>query len=621
MTAKMKNNILAMLTAVLMIFAMMPMASLPVYAEDEIPEYTVTLESGLSGVAPITVSSKEPGMLAAEPKDQGHGMFYWDNMFDYDMSYCYPDLPESFNDPDLTFIGWTSTLVDNVYDPGFKLLFDETNNHVTLTAQWKVTVSFDPNGGSDSMDDDLIDVHGFCTVPECTLTPPEGKIFWGWNTVAVGTSGTWYHPGDTVQFSANTTLYARWNEPNLSLCSYDKTNSISGQGGKFIFKEEEGYSGGDWSYGCDNYTVATGNKYTVTAAPDNGYKFIGWYNGEYLTSSDDQDARPYLDQAPVTTDRAYTFTVTDNTVLCPVFEKEPLVNFVDIGTVWTKLDPVNATPFTGEVHDEVEGLTDFIELTEETWTSTDGDVLTSNDRTRIPIVGKTYKYAAVIKAKGSNVFDPVNGFRFIYGGHEYSFADLDVTFSADNKTATISGFIPDQTVEAVDLKTAKISGIVNKTYNGKKQTQNPVVKMEVNGTKNVPLEKGIDYEVKYLNNTNVGTATVQIIGKGIYKGTATASFKILPKKAVVSKAAPGKKSLKVTMKVKPSATGGTTYQIQYRVKGQSKWKTTVTTSKTKTIKKLKKGKRYQIRVRAYKVVKGTKYYGAWSKVTTTKKIK
>ena len=46
-----------------------------------------------------------------------------------------------------------------------------------------------------------------------------------------------------------------------------------------------------------------------------------------------------------------------------------------------------------------------------------------------------------------------------------------------------------------------------------------------------------------------------------------------------------------------------------------------TKAKTKTIKKLKKGKQYQIKVRAYKSVSGTKYYGAWSKVKTTKKVK
>lgn len=46
-----------------------------------------------------------------------------------------------------------------------------------------------------------------------------------------------------------------------------------------------------------------------------------------------------------------------------------------------------------------------------------------------------------------------------------------------------------------------------------------------------------------------------------------------------------------------------------------------TQSAKKTIKKLTKGKRYQIKVRAYKKVGSTTYYGAWSKVKTTAKIK
>ena len=75
------------------------------------------------------------------------------------------------------------------------------------------------------------------------------------------------------------------------------------------------------------------------------------------------------------------------------------------------------------------------------------------------------------------------------------------------------------------------------------------------------------------------------------------------------------------MSTKVSATGGTVYQIQYRVKGSSKWKTTTAKTKTKTIKKLKKGKQYQFKVRAYKSVSGTKYYGAWSGVSTTGKVK
>lgn len=161
--------------------------------------------------------------------------------------------------------------------------------------------------------------------------------------------------------------------------------------------------------------------------------------------------------------------------------------------------------------------------------------------------------------------------------------------------------------------TVKIS---NKVYTGK--ALKPAVTVKA-GTKT--LKSATDYTVSYKNNTKVGKASAKVTLKGNYKGSKTATFKILPRKAGISKAAPGKKQVIVTMSTKVSATGGTVYQIQYRVKGAAKWKTTTTKSKTKTIKKLKKGKRYQIKVRAYKSVGGTKYYGAWSKVKTTKKIK
>lgn len=150
-------------------------------------------------------------------------------------------------------------------------------------------------------------------------------------------------------------------------------------------------------------------------------------------------------------------------------------------------------------------------------------------------------------------------------------------------------------------------------YNGKYQKPVPKVSGSyVNGT---------DYTIIYRNNKKVGKATATVKMKGNYTGSTSVTFTIKPKKAVISKAVPEKKQVKVTMKTKVSATGGSTYQIKYRVKGASKWKTTATTARTKTIKKLKKGKRYQIKVRAYKKVNGTTYYGVWSKVktVTTKK--
>jgi len=494
----------------------------------------------------------------------------------------------------------------------------------------KITVTFDNNGGSGSMEAASVDIGQEYEIPDCDFDPPGELVFQAWNTVAKGTQGnygTWYYPGDKVTLTEDMTLYARWGDPLLSLCSYDNTNKKSMQGGKFIFDDEEGHYGRSWSYGCSNYTLVKGGRYSVAAAPDNGYKYLGLYKGKYISTAEhSQDAYPYMDQQ-ITADRDYDFTVTETMVICPVFEEAPLVNFVDIGNVWTGLDPVNAVPFTGEVNPDVEGLGDFIEIAEETWTSTDGaSVISSAGPEAAPVVGKTYEYSVKIAAKGENAFDPEAGFRFIYGGTEYAYDDLDVTFSQDNKTATISGFVPDKTVAAVDLKTAAVSNIVKKTYTGKGLTQSPVVKITVNG-RTVTLKKGADYDVSYKNNVNVGPkATVYIKGKGRFTGTKTATFCINPKGASIKSLAGAKKAVTVswnrqTAKMKASRITG--YQIQFATDSKfTKNKKTVTVKGYNIAKKkvtgLKAGKKYYVRIRTYKTVSKVNCWSAWSKTKTVK---
>lgn len=136
------------------------------------------------------------------------------------------------------------------------------------------------------------------------------------------------------------------------------------------------------------------------------------------------------------------------------------------------------------------------------------------------------------------------------------------------------------------------------------------------------LKKGVDFKVTYSNNKNVGTATVKVTGIGNYKGTLKKTFKIVPKKVTLSKlTTPKKKVIKATWK-KVSGTG---YEVlisknknfksstKYIVKGAKKLSLTIS-------KKLVSGKRYYVKVRAYKVVKGKTYYGAYSRILN-KKVK
>ena len=162
----------------------------------------------------------------------------------------------------------------------------------------------------------------------------------------------------------------------------------------------------------------------------------------------------------------------------------------------------------------------------------------------------------------------------------------------------------------------KVSGVKNKTYSGKSQTQKVSVKNSL-----MTLNSGSEYKVSYSGNKSVGTAKIKITGTGNYNGTITKTFKINPKGTSLKSVKKGKKSFKATWK-KSSKTWTTGYQVQYSTSKKfkkAKAATVKSYKKTKvTVKKLKKRKTYYVHMRTYKTVKGKKYYSGWSKI---KKVK
>lgn len=147
-------------------------------------------------------------------------------------------------------------------------------------------------------------------------------------------------------------------------------------------------------------------------------------------------------------------------------------------------------------------------------------------------------------------------------------------------------------------------------YNGKEKEPMVTVR-DKNGNK---LKMNIDFEVKYSNNIKCGVATAKVIGINDYTGTVSKTFQIRPAKAVISKIKRGSKKFTVTVKSQ-KATGVTGYQIAYRLSTNKTYKTVKTTNISRTFKNLKKGKKYYVKVRAYKKVSSKKYiYGSYSSV-------
>lgn len=208
-------------------------------------------------------------------------------------------------------------------------------------------------------------------------------------------------------------------------------------------------------------------------------------------------------------------------------------------------------------------------------------------------------------------------------------------------------------IEPCGLSEAMLSRIPEQTYTGQPLT--PEVALG-------ELVSGADYRVEYSDNIKLGTAKVTVTGRGNYTGILSAAFAIVkkqdissgndtpvqtenktpgkietpsdsvvsvpPKKASISslKLSGGKK-LKVKWKKVEDASG---YQIQCSLKktfrsGIKKTEVKKGSKTAATLKRLKSGKRYFVRIRAYKTVqtdgKTVKLYGAWSKVGRSKKIK
>ena len=125
---------------------------------------------------------------------------------------------------------------------------------------------------------------------------------------------------------------------------------------------------------------------------------------------------------------------------------------------------------------------------------------------------------------------------------------------------------------------------------------------------------------------DVGKAAITINLKGNYEGTLTKTFTICPKGTSISGNIAAK-SKGLTVKWKKQAKSTTGYQVQVSTDKKFTKKATVVktvrkNSTTKlTVKRLKPKKKYYVRIRTYKSVKGKEYCSGWSKAksVTTKR--
>ena len=103
-------------------------------------------------------------------------------------------------------------------------------------------------------------------------------------------------------------------------------------------------------------------------------------------------------------------------------------------------------------------------------------------------------------------------------------------------------------IEAKNIKNASISGIKDFIYTGSGVKLNPIVKID--GRK---LEYGVDYDVEYTDNLEVGQASFTIEGKGNYYGALREFYDINPEEPEIGIKQEGNR-MKVSAKKRSSGT-------------------------------------------------------------------
>ena len=119
-------------------------------------------------------------------------------------------LPEcTFTPPEgREFAGWLA-VNGTVYPAGTKVI---SSYDQSFKATWKdkeeITISFEPNGGTGTMQPMKVKSGEYFTLPECTFTPPEGKEFTGW----LAPNGNEFPAGESVYSTGDSVLKATWKD-------------------------------------------------------------------------------------------------------------------------------------------------------------------------------------------------------------------------------------------------------------------------------------------------------------------------------------------------------------------------------------------------------------------------
>ena len=495
--------------------------------------------------------------------------------------------------------------VAKVYSPEYFLT--EPNYYI---------VAFDSNGGSFVKSQTIFKGKN-ATKPE--NPSKEGYAFAGWFKDK-GLKNEFNFEEDTI--SAHITLYAKW----LKYYTISAKTSLAGTGA------ERGKVEGTGKY-------KEGDKVTLKAKVDDGYYLESWNEDNKVLSNNE----------------TYTFTVTKDRDIKAIVQQliDYEVKFETNGgttipkqTVWTN-NPYATKPADPKKEGNVfEGWYVDKEF------SKVFDFKNTKIEKNTIIYAKWHKHivtniaakSATCKATGNISYYKCNVCNRIFkdsnGIQEISIASTIIPKIAHNpkeemiskeKTkatltkngkivrkyqtkCTLCGDILGTRTVTEKIYYAKTIKLSKTTFKYNKKVQIPTVKVKDN--KGIVIDEE-NYTITYSNKKSkkVGEYKVTIKFKNKYKGTKELKYTIKPQGTTLKKLKAGSKQFKAIWNKNTDQTSG--YQIQYATdnkfkKNSSKELIEDNKKTSQKFKDLKEKKKYYVRIRAYKTVKGKNFYSSWS---------
>jgi hypothetical protein len=376
-----------------------------------------------------------------------------------------------------------------------------------------------------------------------------------------------------------------------------------------------------------NGNTLTSTQYTATATPKNGLSYVT-VNGVATYFDDLNDETFYVNigkaintkiQSVTLKDTKATYTYTGEEikpeVTVKLYSSATLTEGVDYEIVYEN----NVDAGNGTAKYYVKGIGDYAGTKQGGTFTIQQAKLSSTTVTAEDVTYETTKPTVADLAKALTI---KNGDTTLVYGTDFTVSlngsvkdgenTLRIIPAEDSINYTGSTTATVKVTKVENLSAAEIATIANVAYTGEAQT--PALKVTL-GDKT--LVQDTDYTVEYTNNTEVGKATATITGIGAYTGTNERNFVVVPQKVTGLKAV---KKTATTLKLQFNAVEGADgYKIYDAETGKAI--ASVSTQNgadvlKKTITGLNAGETRKYKVRAYKIVNGTKRYAEYSAVYT-----